>query len=229
MAVGGLNQRLAEMNGYNALTDFWYRDLPVLGSKFRYLHELGPERQDRALATVLALPGLPDLTEALSRGQVDIERFLEIRQSADGEEFRRWFRNQGPGGVAALRDQWGRLRSRLGAWVATPAGRCLRFLVSSGVGVVPGAGIAASAIDSFLLERWLPRSQPLSFLLHSYKSIFRGPRGLADESCCRTFSHPGRSVPGRRDAGPGTGSIRPPNEAAGTKGTRRLRSSTGRR
>ena len=177
LAVGGLNQRLAEMNGYNALTDFWYQDLPVLGSKFRYLRELGPERHDRALATVLALPGLPDLTEALSRGQVDIERFLEIRQSADGEEFRRWFRNQGPDGVAALRDQWGRLRSRLGAWVATPAGKCLRFLVSSGVGVIPGAGIAASAIDGFLLERWLPRSQPLSFLLHSYKSIFRGPSG----------------------------------------------------
>ena len=54
LAVGGLNQRLAEMNGYNALTDFWYRDLPVLGSKFRYFRELGPERQDRALATVLA-------------------------------------------------------------------------------------------------------------------------------------------------------------------------------
>ena len=124
----------------------------------------------------LAFPGLPDLTEALSRGQVDIERFLEIRQSADGEEFRRWLRNQGPDGVAALRDQWGRLRSRLGAWVATPAGRGVRFLVSSGVGVVSGAaGIATSAIDSFLLERWLPRSQPLSFLLHSYKSIFREP------------------------------------------------------
>ena len=42
LAVGGLNQRLADMNGYNALTDFWYRDLPVLGSKFRYFRELGP-------------------------------------------------------------------------------------------------------------------------------------------------------------------------------------------
>ena len=175
LAVGGLNQRLAEMNGYNALTDFWYRDLPVLGSKLRYLRGFDPERHDRALATVLALPGLPDLTEVLSRGQVDIKRFLDIRQSADGEAFRRWIRNPGPDGVAALRDQWGSLRSRLGAWVDTPVGKGLRLLVSSGDAVVPGAGIAAGAIDRFLLQRWLPRSQPLSFLLHSYQSIFRDP------------------------------------------------------
>ena len=36
LAVSGLNQRLAEMDGYSALTDLWYRDLPVLGSKLRY-------------------------------------------------------------------------------------------------------------------------------------------------------------------------------------------------
>lgn len=176
LAVGGLNQRLAEMNGYKALTDFWYRDLCVLDSKFRHLAQLvEPEREDRALATILALPGLPDITEALARGQVDIERFLEIRGSPDGQEFRRWFRGQGPDDLAMLREQWGRLRHRLGAWIGTPTGKGVRFVVSNGLGLVPGAGIVASTIDSFLLEKWLPQSQPLSFLQHSYQSIFRDP------------------------------------------------------
>ena len=62
LAVSGLNRRLAEMNAYEAITDLWYRDLPVLGGKLRFLSDrVAPERQDRALATVLALPGLPDI------------------------------------------------------------------------------------------------------------------------------------------------------------------------
>lgn len=174
LAVGGLNQRLAEMNGYSAMTDFWYRDLPVLGRKLRYLSELSPERQDRLLATVLALPGLPDMGEALAQGQVDVERFLEIRDSPDGREFRRWFRSAGPDDVALLTDQWARFRNRLGAWMATPTGRAVRFLMSTGAGLVPGIGVAAGAIDTFVLERLFPQSQPMTFLQHSYRSIFRG-------------------------------------------------------
>ena len=50
LAVSGLNQRLAEMDGYGALTDLWYRDLHVFGSKLRYFSELAPEHHDRALA-----------------------------------------------------------------------------------------------------------------------------------------------------------------------------------
>ena len=175
LAVGGLNQRLAEMNGYNALTDFWYRDLPVLGRKFRYLSDLAPERQDRALATVLTLPGLPDIAKAIAQGRVDIERFLEIRDSPDGQQFRRWFRNRDADDIALLKEQWGGFRNKLGAWIATPRGKVLRFLLSTGAGFLPGVGVAVGAIDNFLLEKWLPQSQPLTFLQHSYRSIFRAP------------------------------------------------------
>ena len=175
LTVGGLNQRLAEMNGYGAMTDFWYRDLPLLDTKLRYLAQFSPEEQDRALAAVLTLRGLPDMAEALSHGRFDIERFLEIRDSEDGREFRRWFRGRGTDDVALLTDNWERLSSRLGAWIATPPGKMVRFLVSTGVGLIPGAGLATSAVDGFLLEKWLPMSQPLAFLQHSYKSVFRTP------------------------------------------------------
>ena len=179
LAVSGLNQRLAEMNGYSALTDFWYRDLPVLGSKLRYLSELAPERQDRALATILALPGLPDVANALAQGRVDMERFLEVRDSPDGQQFRRWFRNGRPDDVETLRHQWGTIQNKLGGWLATPPGKALRFVMSTGAGLLPVVGVVVSAIDNFLLEGWLPQSQPLTFLQHSYRSIFRPP-GDAD-------------------------------------------------
>ena len=159
--------------GYGALTDLWYRDLHVFGSKLRYFSELAPEHHDRALATVLALPGLPDIADALAQGRVDMERFLEVRDSPDGRQFRRWFRSRRPGDIAALTDHWGTIRNRLGGWLATPRGKALRVVMSNGVGLLPGAGVVVGAIDAFLLERWLPQSQPLTFLLYSYKSIFR--------------------------------------------------------
>lgn len=102
-----------------------------------------------------------------------MERFLEVRDSPDGRQFRRWFRSRGPGDIAALEAQWGTIRNKLGGWLATPRGKALRFVMSNGVGLLPGAGFVAGAVDAFLLERWLPESQPLTFLRHSYKSIFR--------------------------------------------------------
>ena len=173
LTVGGLNQRMAEMNGYSAMTDFWYRDLSLLDKKLRYLAHIAPEERDRALATVLALPGLPDVAQAVSEGRFDIERFLEIRDSEDGREFRRRFRGRGPDDIALLTDRWEGLRSKLGAWIGTPRGKMVRFLVSTGAGLIPVAGLAAGAVDSFWLEKWLPRSQPLAFLQHSYRSVFR--------------------------------------------------------
>ena len=175
LTVGGLNQRLAEMNGYGAMTDLWYRDLPLLGSKLRYLGQIAPEEQDRALATVLSLPGLPDISESLAQGRVDIERFLEIRDSEDGREFRRWFRGRGPNDIALLTNRWEQLRYKLGALIGTPRGKMVRFLLSTGAGLIPGAGFAAGAVDSFLLEKCLPKWQPLAFLQHSYTSVFRVP------------------------------------------------------
>ena len=179
LAVSGLNRRLAEMNAYQAITDLWYRDLPVLGGKLRFLSDcIAPERQDRALATVLALPGLPDIAEEISQGRVNFERFMEIRNSPDGLEFRRWFRSRGPDDITLLskqwRNQWQKLRNKLGVSVCTPGGRTVRWIVSNAAGLFPPLGIAASAIDSFVLEKLFPQTQPLTFLQHSYRSIFDG-------------------------------------------------------
>lgn len=175
LAVGGLNQRLAEMNGYSAVTDFWHRDLPVLDRKLRYLSEFAPERRDQALAKLLTLPGLPDIAEELAQGGVEIERFLEIRASPEGQQFRQWLQSLGPDDVEELEAQWGRFCNKLGAWIAAPRGKALRFLISTGAGLLPVAGVAVSAVDRFLLEKWLPHSQPLTFLQHFYTSIFRAP------------------------------------------------------
>jgi hypothetical protein len=61
----------------------------------------------------------------------------------------------------------------------TKVGKAIRFVVSNGLALIPppfgpAAGLAASAVDSFLLERLVPKDAVISFLSESYPSLF-GP------------------------------------------------------
>jgi hypothetical protein len=56
-------------------------------------------------------------------------------------------------------------------------GKVTRFLVTSGAGFIPVAGLAAgpavTAADSFLLERLIGKPGPAVFLSKRYPSIFK--------------------------------------------------------
>jgi hypothetical protein len=55
-------------------------------------------------------------------------------------------------------------------------GKFVRLATTTGIGLIPGvglaAGIAASAIDSFLVDRVLPKSGVVAFLTETYPSLF---------------------------------------------------------
>jgi hypothetical protein len=53
----------------------------------------------------------------------------------------------------------------------------MRFIVSNGLSFVPGvsalAGLGASAIDTFILDRIAPKDAVVSFLSENYRSLFK--------------------------------------------------------
>jgi hypothetical protein len=66
--------------------------------------------------------------------------------------------------------------------VHSKVGRAVRFVISNGLGIglglasAPGgvvAGVALSAVDSFLLETLMPKDAVISFLSESYPSLFK--------------------------------------------------------
>ena len=177
LAVSGINQRLAEMQSYDALANFWYRDLPILDGKLRFLQNLvAPETLDQRLATVVNLPALPDLVQSMSTGQFNVERFLEIRLSDEAAAFR------------ALASASGQFRHSAAARVVREPPRAHRPSHSKhdraghprcnhdGTWPRTGANIAAAGlelVDAFLLERLFGHSSaPLAFLLGHYRSVF---------------------------------------------------------
>jgi hypothetical protein len=132
------------------------------------------------LHRVISITGLPDVGTAARQGALDVHRFLEIRESPECEAFRQWLYSvdaQSDEEIAErLRSMRGRL-SRLSRLLDGPAGRTVRFAVSTAAGFAPevgaAAGLAVGAADSFIVDRLLRAPGPTSFLSDLYPSVFR--------------------------------------------------------
>ena len=68
------------------------------------------------------------------------------------------------------------IRSKLSSFVHGSKGKTMRFLASSGLGLVPivggVAGVVFGFVDSFLVDKLFPESGAVSFISHLYPSVF---------------------------------------------------------
>lgn len=76
---------------------------------------------------------------------------------------------------AGLKDRVAGLRAKAGLMMASPAGKTMRFLLTTGIGIIPHALVPATALsifDNFLVDKLLPRSGIAAFINELYPSIF---------------------------------------------------------
>jgi hypothetical protein len=175
LAIGGLNRRIEDMKTYNALSGSAEEDLPLFSGKYEFLNStFVPGARERSFERVLRTCGLPSFRFRAPDQSFDMDRFLAVRRSAECIEFRRWLRKSESMTSQELISRVKGVRSRLGNLLGTQTGRMIRFVVSTGVGVVGGAplGAAVSALDTFLMERLFPLSGPTFFLGSLYPSLF---------------------------------------------------------
>jgi len=106
---------------------------------------------------------------------VDAERLLRLRASPECHEFRAWLRDSDGISDDAVEDLLAGLRDRLGSGTRSRSS-CCAFVVSSGVGLATGdpTGTGVSVVDSFVIDRLLPRPGPLAWLALKYPSVFKG-------------------------------------------------------
>jgi hypothetical protein len=176
LGLGGLNLRIATMRlleGVEALGD---ADLPLLDAKLGFLiKEVLPDNQLARFDRVLEIADLPEVDDN-EDGAVDVERLLEVRAMPERQEFRAWLRETDGMQDDVLRDLLPGLRDRLAYAIRSKRGRATRFVVSTGTGLATGdvTGTGGGVIDSFLLERVLPRPGPLAWLALAYPSVLSG-------------------------------------------------------
>jgi len=176
IAVGALNQRIAEMKEYDALSGFQSADLPIFEEKLDFItRQFSPDAQMERLRRVFLLKGFDDLNELIERREVDLRKLLEVRDSPECKEFRQWLSTIDSASDAELQDRIRSLREKLSWVVYSRGGRTARWLASAGIGSIVGpiAGAAIGFLDTFLLTKVLPRPGPITFLNRLFPSIFK--------------------------------------------------------
>jgi hypothetical protein len=173
IAVSKLNQRIANMKEYNAISLFEEGDAPLLFGKIAgVVAQYDPRIEENSFLRVLEITEIPEM---LVSGTIKVKKLLEIRESVECREFRVWLSSTDQMNDAELKRLLKGVRARAASLIASPAGKVTRLAVNTALGLTAGYGtlmaLAEGALDSFLLEKLLPSAGALSFLSQSIPSI----------------------------------------------------------
>jgi hypothetical protein len=175
--VANLNQRLADMAAYSAIVGFTDSEASLLFGKLSGVFApQNPRPIEEQFARVMTIADLPDFT----RGRrIDVDALLTARESVECREFRAWLSSADTLSDRQIEEMVGGLRNRVGSIVHSDKGKALRFAATTGLGLIPGAGLilgpASGAIDLFLIDKVFPNPGVLAFLTHTYPSLFKSP------------------------------------------------------
>jgi hypothetical protein len=176
LGLGSLSQRFAEMDAFSALSGFTESDLPLVDEQLKFFLRMSPETKEQQFRRVVEIAGLPDFTSAISERRVNVERLLEIRESAECREFRDWLPTIDGASDSEIKQRVGSLRARFGNATQSGGGKAVRVLAITGIGAIPAVGLIAGAVasvaDTFFLEKIFPKSGVVAFLSDLYPSVF---------------------------------------------------------
>lgn len=170
LAAADVNLRFLQMKVCDAVSGITEKDLPVLQAKLGAAASLvqtsDGEKQFEHVAKLTGLQG-----PAFGQTKVDADKLLKIRESDDCRAFRDWLANTGSLSDKEVKDRIRGLNARISHAINSTPGKLVRVLVSLGL---PGvAGLAASVVDMFILERLAPRDAVVAFLSDLYPSVFK--------------------------------------------------------
>lgn len=173
-AVANLEQRLSEMAAYSALTGFRETEAPLLFGKLAgIISPQNPALGEQQFERVIEVADVPDFKPGQ---KVDVEKLMKIRESAECRDFRRWLSTAADISDSEIRAQASGMRNKLGSLASSSGGKAVRLAATTLIGIVPKLGLilgpASGAVDSFLVDRVLPRSGVFAFLTEMYPSLF---------------------------------------------------------
>jgi len=181
MALGRLDERIASMQAYSALSGLSEKDRALLDAKLGATAGLivstSSEQEFSRVATLKGLP-VPEFGSSV----VDVKTLLKIRDSDECRSFKEWLSGSEALSDKEVRERVSGFARKIRLAVHSRVGKAVRFVVSNGLGIGLGlvtppvglvAGVAVAALDSFLLETLIPKDAVISFLSESYPSLFK--------------------------------------------------------
>lgn len=135
-----------------------------------------PDTYERRLDRLVTIAGMPTIDDVDAGFRIDADRLLRLRDDDDVHEFRAWVHTLDGQTDAEIASRFAEIRPKLAEVSQSRAGRIVRFAVSNAIGLLaeapPVAGLIASAIDAFAVDRVLGRPGPAAFLGRHYRSLF---------------------------------------------------------
>jgi hypothetical protein len=170
-AVANLNQRMAEMQAYSAITGFSDDDVQLLYAKLTgVLARLNPRLAEEQFERAVEIAGLPAFRSAK---RVSVDRLLQVRDSAQCRDFRKWLSTLQEVSDSDIRSMVAGFKDRC-TILASPDETTVRFAAFKNVGLL-SEGLLATVIDSFVADTVLPTSGIVAFLTKTYPSLFVSP------------------------------------------------------
>ena len=175
MAVSELTMRLAEMEAYSAITGFRESERSLLfGRLASVIGVLNPDKFETQFERIIRVVRIPDFAPGQ---RVDVQLLLKVRDTSECRDFRAWLSSTENMTDSEIEDHATSLRSLIGNLVGGPTGKTLRYATTTLVSLVPGIstliGGAASALDTFLIEKLFPKSGIVAFLNDQYPSLYK--------------------------------------------------------
>lgn len=164
------------MKFFSALTGFNREEGQLFAERCGFLASLAsPQPLQQTFIRVVEVAGLPMISES-NIGSINVPRLMELRQSDECRSFREWLSQVEESDDREISDRVNSLNARLGNVLHATPTKVVRFIATTGIGILLGIGpllgIAAGALDNFLLEKLFPRNGPIAFLGKMYPSIF---------------------------------------------------------
>ena len=179
LAIGALNKRIETMRAFSAVTGFRENELSIFEDKVEFItNSFSPTTQEEKMRNILSWHHFPDLNSAIKSKKLNIENLLKIRESNECKEFRNWLWACDLLEVEEMEARLASLSTRLSLKITSTPLKAIRWLTTTGVGFIKPIGLVLGPIlgflDTFLIEKFFPKSGVLTFLGRMYPSVFKG-------------------------------------------------------
>ena len=184
----------SEIQTSNLFTDGAIKS--VLSSKLSPI-VLGSQKDSIGLINDITFKkGIPDLSELYLNKAISIHDFISIVENSNGTKFRKWLLSQEYNHDSVINEL---MKDRPSS--DSPIIKGLKFIVTNAVGLInPIVGLGASAIESFLLNKFLQGWHPNLFLDNTLmkqidKKIEEDQQTRKKENIEKRFPKVGRNEP----------------------------------
>jgi len=173
LGIAGFNQRVHLMESLHALTGFRDDERELFDRKIVLVaKELNAANHKDSFSRVVTLGSL-ERNAQCSQPPVDVKKLIKLREGPEVEELRKWISTVGTLTDDDIASEFSQRRDLIAARLGSPFGRVVRFVVATVLSVAsPSTGLAANAVDSFLIDKVIGRPGPAVFLGRAYPFIF---------------------------------------------------------